>query len=456
MMPTSVSETAATSKYLAILRSLVTWTALGLFIAGGFVAGALGMFRFLNLSQDTLPVALISSGLSFGAKPQSDGAPDWRNKERVNILVLGGDRRSDEPSDQPIRTDTIMLVTIDPTSRSAGMLSIPRDLLIPIPLPSKDCSYLPWGNPYGQERINTAFVYGELCGYPTGGAGLTKDTVQYNFGVKVHYYALIDFDAFEQFIDAIGGVEIEVPERLVDNEYPTPDYGIMSIEIPAGRQHLDGEKALWYVRSRHMDSDFGRMHRQQQFLLALREQVLRLGMLPRLPQLALDFRDMAQTDLSPLEIASLLLLVKDIDAEYITNRTLEFPYVTSLTGPDGGSYLLPMRERIRELITKFLADPRLREEGATVEVLNGAGVSGLAARTADRLKERGITEVITGNTDDGKARRVTEIHDLTGKGYTAAVIAGILGVPKDRITSLAAGEQDPDIRVVLGEDLRDR
>src|SRR5205814_2256463 len=95
------------------------------------------------------------------------------------------------------RTDTMMLVTVDPAGSSAGMLGIPRDLLVPIAMPAKDCTYLPYGNPYAQDRINTAYTYGQLCKYTGnsgGGPGLAKETVQYNFGVPVHYYALVDFD----------------------------------------------------------------------------------------------------------------------------------------------------------------------------------------------------------------------------------------------------------------------
>lgn len=458
-MNTSIPQDSSTTAGTSVLRATVLRLSLSLFILGGFVSGIVGLVHFTSLSRALINVALdppIFSPFSRFPRQKSENVPDWRNKERVTVLVLGVDRRLHESRDDPVRTDTMMLVTVDPSTQTAGLLSIPRDLLVPIPMPSKDCQYLPWGNPYGQERVNSAYVFGQLCKYPTGGAGLAKETVQYNFGVKVHYYVLIDFDAFEALIDAVGGVDIDVPQRLVDYNYPTSDYGIMRIEIPAGPQQLDGEKALWYVRSRHMDSDFGRMHRQQQLLLALREKLLQLGMLPRLPQLALEFRDAVRTDLSNLEAASLLLSAREIDSASIVHRTLEFPYVTSMTGADGASYQVPMRDRIREVIREVFGDPRLQQENATVEVLNGTSVSGLAGRIAQILKDRGILNVMTGNAPDGQSRRSTEVVTYTSKDQTAARIAEALGLPKPRIKAASALEQGPDIRVLVGEDLRDR
>ncbi|MCX6022307.1 MAG: LCP family protein, partial [Chloroflexi bacterium] len=384
--------------------------------------------------------------------------PDWRNKERVNILVMGIDRRPDEPMDGPNRTDTMMVLTIDPAGHSAGMLGLPRDLLVPIAMPSKDCNYLPWGNPYAQDRINTAFLYGTLCGYTgpggSGGPGLAKDTIQYNFGVHIHYYATLDFDGFERLIDALGGVDVTLKESLIDNEYPTPDYGIMRINIPKGPQHLNGERALWFARSRHMDSDFGRINRQQQLLLAVRERALRLDMAPRYPQLIQLLSQTVKTDMSVGELLLLALAAREVPTEAIVNRAVAFPLVSEITGADGAALLMPNRALIRPVINEVFHDTRLAAEAAHIEILNGAGVEGLATRTADLLKDRGFGEVTVGNSTDGAIHPLTEIYDLSGKSYSATLVAAMLGVSQNQVKAAAevSAGAAPDIRIILGQD----
>lgn len=448
----------------SLLRAVLFWIVFVVFVLGGAAAGTLGILRLVasNPVVATLALDLPLPGNNSKATTDADAEPDWRNLGRVTVLIMGVDRREDEGNDWPARTDTMMLATIDPGGLTAGILGIPRDLLVPIAMPSKDCQYLPWGNPYAQDRINTAYVYGELCSYRggggTGGPGLAKDTVQYNFGVRVHYYALVDFNGFSALIDALGGIDLDVPETLIDNQYPTPDYGVMRIHIPKGPQHLDGEKALWYVRSRHMDSDFGRIHRQQQVLLAVRDRLMRLDMVPKYPQLLKRLSETIETDMTAGQLLALALAAREVPAAAITGASLEYPLVTSLTGHDGAALLLPNRERIRGLITELFADSRLKNEAPRVEILNSTTAPGLAKATADRLRDRGFTEVTIGNTDDGQTRARTEIFDLTGKSYSASLVASTLGLTADRIkagTSVSAGGA-ADIRVVLGEDLRPR
>ena len=213
---------------------------------------------------------------------------------RVNILLMGIDQR-EQDSGLPTRTDTMILLTIDPASKSMGMLTIPRDLWVPIP---------GLGRPV-EDRINTASILGDLEKYPGGGPALAKKTVQYNLGVPVHYYVRMDFKGFEKIVDALGGVTINVPQAIQDEEYPDDNYGVMSISFPAGVQHMDGETALRYVRTRHADSDFGRGRRQLQFLMAMRDQALKLNILPKVPGLIGQMRDSIKTDLSANDIITL-------------------------------------------------------------------------------------------------------------------------------------------------------
>ena len=195
-------------------------------------------------------------------------APD---NGRVTILLMGIDAR-DKLQEGASRTDVLTLVTIDPISKTAAMLSIPRDLYVPLPGYNES------------QRINTAYYWGEVNDLPGGGPGFAEKTITDNFGVPVQRYAVIDFEGFKQIVDAVDGVEIDVPQEIVDYAYPTPDYGTEVLQIPAGRIHMDGELALKYVRTRHGDSDFGRLQRQQQVMLAIRDKALSIGSIDKVPE----------------------------------------------------------------------------------------------------------------------------------------------------------------------------
>jgi LCP family protein required for cell wall assembly len=179
------------------------------------------------------------------------------------------------------------------------MASIPRDGFVVIP-------------EHGNERVNAAYTFGELDQRGSG-PGLAKRTVAQLFGVPIDRYALVDIHSMERIIDTLGGVWIDNPTRLVDRQFPTDDYGVMTVDIPAGRQLMDGVIAVQYARTRHPDSDYGRQTRQQQVLMALRDQALQLQTLPRLPQLVPQVLELVHTDLRPVEIGQLLNFGRALD-----------------------------------------------------------------------------------------------------------------------------------------------
>ncbi|NLE52374.1 MAG: LCP family protein [Chloroflexi bacterium] len=173
--------------------------------------------------------------------------------EPLDIVILGVDARDGQG--WITRTDSVMLMNITPGKIDVSLLSIPRDVFIQVP-------------GYGVQRINTINVLGEQDA-PNGGPPLVKASFQESFGVDVDRYVRLDFEAFVELIDAVGGVTIDVPKRIVDYEYPTHDGGIMQIEFEPGRQKMDGERALQYARTRHQDDDYQRAARQQQVIDAL-------------------------------------------------------------------------------------------------------------------------------------------------------------------------------------------
>lgn len=266
------------------------------------------------------------------------------NHGRLTVLLMGVDRRNQE-GNAPARSDAITLITIDPDSKTAALLSIPRDL------------YVPLASIGVVDRINTAYFYGDLRNLPGGGAQLAKDTITLNLGVPVQRHFIINFEGFKKAIDALGGVDIDVPKTIVDDAYPTDDYRTEQLVIPAGRVHMDGELALKYVRTRHQDSDFGRLQRQQQLLLAVRDKALSLDVLTRLPALLDAVYGFYQTDLTVAEIASVVKTWSEIPRENIAVYRIDETMVRYWTTPAGASVLIPIREAIAPVVQSFLGAP---------------------------------------------------------------------------------------------------
>ncbi len=292
------------------------------------------------LPQEGLaPVPLFPAGEPTPTLiPTSSPAPE---SDRKNILIMGIDRRPGEPFIS--RTDTMMLASVDPESDEIAILSIPRDLYVVIP-----------GR--GQDRINTAFVYGSAGNNPAGGAQLAMQTVEYNLGVPVHDYVLVDFSAVTRGIDAIGGVTIDVPYDINDPTFPDMNYGYDPLYIPAGRQQMDGATALKYARTRHQDNDFQRAHRQQQVIMAIRQKMLGLGLpelLRQAPFLYQQINSGIRTDLSLDEIIGLATTAAGISSESIRTEVLDQNYVMSYRTPEGASVLVPLNEQIAPLIEEL-------------------------------------------------------------------------------------------------------
>jgi LCP family protein required for cell wall assembly len=247
--------------------------------------------------------------------------------ERVTVLVMGVDRRPGEST--RTRTDSMMLLTMDPVAKTAGVLSIPRDLYVEVP-------------GYGLDRINSANVL--------GGGQLAKQTAEYNLGVRVDYYAIVDFNAFTTLVDEIGGIDVDVPRTINDPTYPDNNYGYDPFYIEAGSQHLDGVTALKYARTRHADSDFGRAERQQQVLMAIRSKVISVEMLPTLiskaPVMVGTLGDSIETDMSVDQMVRLAVSARDVPRENIRTAVIDGNYITVYTTPQGASVLIPERDKI--------------------------------------------------------------------------------------------------------------
>ncbi len=274
---------------------------------------------------------LLGDGESMVIEP-------WDGKERFTVLVMGMDVRPGEFGSS-IRTDTMILISLDPQTDRVGILSIPRDLYVEIP-------------GYGLQRINYAYQAGELEG-PGGGPRLAMQTVQYNFGIRVNEYVMVNFETFIRVIDLIGGIHINVPYAINDPTYPDMNYGYEPFYIEAGWQQLDGETALKYARSRHSSDDIDRNKRQQQVLYAIRDKVLTANKIPELAPRAFsiwaELQDGIKTGLSLDQILQLAWWVKDIPSENYNNAVVGWEYVIPWRY-QGMDILIPDRDKIGPLM----------------------------------------------------------------------------------------------------------
>jgi LCP family protein required for cell wall assembly len=412
-----------------------------------------GSFFFGYQIYDTVRTAVVILGLpdledvpsiSIGPQPAKADVPNIAAGERVNVLVMGMDKRPSEKC--PCRTDTMMIATLDPKTSTAGLVTLPRDLYVPIP-------------GVGDGRINQANFYGALYKYPGGGPALAKKTVEYNFGRRIHYYVLVDFEGFRKVVDTLGGIDIDVPKAIYDPQYPDENYGFRPVQIPAGRVHMNGDMALVYARVRHTDSDFGRSRRQIQVLLAIRDKALRLDLLPKVPSLLQSMWGTIETDMSPQEVLALAVSASKVKTENIKTATIDQTMTVEFVTAQGAAVLWPDRAKIGQLLEQIipsdsLADlaAQVKKEGARVLVLNGTSNAQLAERTAKYLQAQGYVINAYGNADRFDYTK-TVLVDYSGvKSGTITAMAKLFRVDPANIRRVTNVKSDEDIRIIVGSD----
>jgi LCP family protein required for cell wall assembly len=464
-MPSREPQHVRPRRRRIVLPDWAVYLLLGLFVVGVVGLGYVTFTTVRNLvagaplgASGPEPPAFSSGTATAQAQAGTSNAPLW-TEGRVTVLLLGIDERQLEHG--PWRTDTMILLTMDPVTRTAGMLSIPRDLWVEIP-------------GYGvYDRINTAHFRGDADQYPGGGGpALAMRTVQHNFGVPVNYFVSVNFYAFVQIIDQIGCIPITVPETINDPTYPAPEgNGYDPFYIEAGDHCMGGETLLKYARTRAtFGGDFDRAARQQQVIRAVRDHVLSTGQLPNLIARSSDIYATVQsgvnTNLSLQQMIELAQLAAEIPNENICSAVISGEYIEELvTLEDGSQVIIPNREAVRQLVldifsgtghcspqTQDLASQALAER-ATISVANGTMTEGLATETANLLSERRLNVIAVGNADRFDYPS-TIIYNYNGKDYTARYIATLLNLPETAIVVPAASPGLYDIQVVLGADFQ--
>jgi LCP family protein required for cell wall assembly len=365
---------------------------------------------------------------------------------------MGLDQKPWEDEGGAPRTDTLILLSLDPASRTAGMLSIPRDLWVEIP-------------GFEPAKINQAYRYGELYDAKGGGPGLAMKTVEDLLGLNIDYYAQIDFIAFENFIDEIGGVEVDVPEEIMID--PPGDNN--NKVLKPGRQVLPGSLALAYARARNTaGSDFDRAARQQQVIMGIRARLMDEGLLTEVIQNAPMLYDLLSegihTNLTILQAIRMAWIVQQVPPENIRQGTIGPDQVTQTYSFDGQDILVPISDAIRALRDEIFSTTGaiapaatetnplklIEDEGAQVEVLNGTLQPGLASDTVSYLKENGISVAEPGTAEELYPE--TTVIDYTGNPHTLDYLTSLIGIAPENVFHRYDVSNQFDIVLLLGDD----
>lgn len=431
-----------------------------------------------TLDMDELPTAVPTRAVALNtgsypgpSEPSVTEVPPPADQIPVpdgvmNVLLLGNDKRPEDPG---LRTDTIILVSINTNEGTVNMISLPRDLLVYVP-------------GWKMARINTIYAHGEAVGWPGGGFGLFQETLLYNFGIYVGHYAMVDLGGFQDIVDVLGGVEVTVdcamqgyvlkePRLRLEDfdsydayaDYTDPESGNWELyTLPVGVHELDGYMALWYSRWRYGLDDFDRSYRQQQVLRAIVSQAREDGFLnlTRIPQLWREYNDLVQTSMglrNMIDLAPVAADLEDVEIRsYVVTRAVTIPWDDPET-ETVDYYQLPNPEAIQSLFAVAMQPPAhnyVVNNTVTVEVRNGSSTPRLDEVAADRLGWMNIAASPTG-AEEGDFPR-TVIYDFTGREKTSQ-----LERMQEELRVLEANihvEPDPnrtfDYLVILGDDYR--
>jgi LCP family protein required for cell wall assembly len=387
--------------------------------------------------------------------------PRWDGGSRINIALFGLRGGDMSGADCPLCTDTIILLTVDPVTKTAGMLSIPRDLWVNIP-------------GFGHSRINTAWTLGERAKLPGGGPGLAMKTVSQVIGVPVQYYVQVDFGTFVSLIDLIGGIDIYSDQKLIlDPSGIGQDHFVLTC---CGMRHLDGKRALAYARCRTKsrgcnDSDFGRAKRQQKVIMAVRDKTLAPQYFPQFlaqaPQLYNAFSSGIHTNMAIEDAMKLAALAKDIPIESIKQGVIDndmASYVNFTYHGDPASVLRPAPDLIRILRDEIFvpggplsplaqgdALTLMKTDTARIRIINNTHTADLDGRTASFLTAQGVQVVEYGvptNTSDR-----TALILYSPKLYALRYLVDTFGVTGNaQILFKPDPAETVDIEIRIGED----
>ena len=386
------------------------------------------------------------------------GVEPWDGASRINVLFMGLDYRDWEAGADASRTDTMILLTIDPKTNTAGMLSIPRDLWVHIP-------------GFNHGKINTAYYLGEVYDYPGGGPALAMETVEHFLGVPIQYYAQVDFITFIHLVDEIGGITIKVTESIKLFPLDYPDFTTWTAKyLEPGEYTLPGNYALAYARARNTEGgDFDRAARQQELIMGIRRQVLKPFMYPKLianaGEIYQRMSDGIHTNLTFQQVMQLGMLALDLDLDNINQGIISPDMLYAGKSPDGLDILIAVPDEIRILRDEIFGNNAgavamidteksilelALEENPTVGIYNGTYEEGLAGSSADYFTDLGFNVTETGNAGDIYTN--TTIYLYAGAPQTAAYLTELMGLGNNRVRVRYDPDVTVDVAIMLGSD----
>ncbi len=443
----------------SILAVVVLLSVVGAFFLSEAVGGYVARTTAFSLPGDPLvkePEVEGTPGENSEMEPVQNpqiDLPDpdpWDGTSRVNILLLGLDIRDEEDFDEAPRSDTMILLSMDPLNNTAAAIAIPRDLWIPIP-------------GFSYQKINVAYRFGELYDIPGGGPALASQTVESLLGVPIDFYAQIDFQAFVDFINHIEGLRFTFEEPITLDRRGKWN----TVTLDPGTYALDGEYVLAYARDRHTaGDDFDRSSRQMEVILKIRERILEFNMLPTLvknsPAIYDDLSTGIRTNMSLNQAVQLAWKAMEIPRENIEMVVIGPEYITLEKSPDGLDILRPIPDKIRLLRDQVLSsggvlspvsDEELltlvTEESARITLLNGSYQGDLAEVTAQWFQEQGVNVLGTGYANP------TSVSTVTMQGSTSYALRWIsetFGMTSGQIRHDFLPNGEMDIILILGDD----
>lgn len=361
----------------------------------------------------------------------------------INILLIGTDYRA---GDNTLRTDTLIVASVNKKNGTVSLLSIPRDLFVYIPT-------------FGMGRINQAFNAGK--DYPGGGPALVEQTLLYNLGLPVHYYASVNFAGFRAIVDALGGVE--VPVNCQVTEYKLKDWSLdesdpANYELytqPVGVAKMDGALALWYARARPVGGDFFRSYRQRQVLRAIYRAGKQGEVMTHIPELYAAFDDVVDSDLGLWDVMQFVPMAPNLSETSIRTLAIGPNQTTGWVTPKGDAVLLPRPEAIQAIVNELLADDSTNQVARTatmVEVWNAAAPEGWETLAAETLRNEGFASVA--GLWDGTPYTRTTIIDFTtsAKGSPIKRLQSVLHVADHDVVAQPDAQSAVAFRVILGSD----
>ena len=329
--------------------------AIGALFVLGLVAGLMRIWMAVAaISPTAQPADLFAL---VGAGTTQEGSPAWKldHGQSVNILLLGYGGTAHAG---PYLTDSMLLLSLRDRGRRAVLLSIPRDLIARIPaLYAGGVITARINNAYaiGVDRANFPAVRDQWK-TPTGGGDLAAATVPDVTGQPIDAWVAVDFSAFRNLVDAVGGIDVDVRVALDDPRYPAGETTAYThVHFDAGQQRMNGARALEYARSRQTTSDFDRTARQRILLVAIRHRLGSLLDAPRLIAALLAVQDDVRTNLRPPEFRRLVTLTSQLRDPDIREATIDPALLDRLPAPDGNYFLVPKDSTYRQLRTSIAA-----------------------------------------------------------------------------------------------------